>query len=286
LTVNVCAPMVIVPARVVPLGFAAALKLTVPVPLPVAPAVTVNQLVLLLTAVQEHPLGDVTVVDPVPPPARTDCDAGERLTVHGAAAWFTVNVCPPIVSVPARVVPLGFAAALKLTAPLPLPEAPAVMVSQLWLLLTAVHEHPVGDVTVVDPVPPAAMTDCDAGVRPTVHGAAAWFTVNVWPAMVSVPARVVPLGLAAALKLTVPLPLPVAPAVTLNQLVLLLTAVHVQPVGAVTFVAPVPPLAMTDCDVGATENVHGAAAWFTVKVCPAIMSVPLRGDPFELAATL
>jgi hypothetical protein len=78
--------MVMVPARVVPLGFAVALKLTLPLPLPVAPAVTVNQLVSLLTAVHEHPVGDVTVVDPVPPPATTDCDAGVSETVHGAAA--------------------------------------------------------------------------------------------------------------------------------------------------------------------------------------------------------
>jgi hypothetical protein len=78
--------MVIVPDRVVPFGFAAALKVTGPVPLPVAPAVTVSQLVLLLTAVHEHPVGDVTVVDPVPPPATTDCDVGASEKVHGAAA--------------------------------------------------------------------------------------------------------------------------------------------------------------------------------------------------------
>jgi hypothetical protein len=49
----------------------------------------------------------VTVVDPVPPPAATDCNVGASETVHGAGAWLTVNVCPPIVIVPARVVPLG-----------------------------------------------------------------------------------------------------------------------------------------------------------------------------------
>jgi hypothetical protein len=75
-----------VPARVVPLGFAAALKLTVPFPLPVAPAVTVNQLVLLLTAVHAHPVGDVTAVEPVPPAATTDCDVGASENVQGAAA--------------------------------------------------------------------------------------------------------------------------------------------------------------------------------------------------------
>jgi len=43
-----------------------------PLPLPDAPAVTVNQLVLLLTAVHAQPFCAVTLVDPVPPPATTD----------------------------------------------------------------------------------------------------------------------------------------------------------------------------------------------------------------------
>jgi hypothetical protein len=241
-------------------GLAAALKLTVPVPLPLAPAVTVSQLVLLLTAVHAQPVADVTVVDPVPPPATTDCDVGASENEHVAAAWFTVNVCAPMVIVPARVVPLGLIAALKLTLPVPVPLAPAVTVNQLVSLLTAVHAHPVGDVTDVDPVPPAAATDCDAGVRPTVHAAAAWLTVNVCPPIAIVPDRVVPLGFAAALKLTVPGPLPLAPAVTVSQLVLLLTAVHAHPAGVVTDVEPVPPPATTDWDVGVSETVHGAAA--------------------------
>ena len=78
--------------------------------------------------------------------------------VHGAAAWFTVNVCPPIVSVPLRWLVLVLAAALNATVPLPLPLAPLVTVSQDVLLLTPVHEQPVGAVTAVDPVPPLATT--------------------------------------------------------------------------------------------------------------------------------
>jgi hypothetical protein len=48
--------------------------------------------------------------------------------------------------------------------------------------------------------------------------------------------------------------------VTVNQPVSLLAAVYVQPVGDETDVDPVPPPATTDCDVGVSENVHGAAA--------------------------
>ena len=75
------------------------------------------------------------------------------------AACVTVNVWPPIVSVPLRGVPLGFAVALKATEPVPLPLAPLVTVSQDVSLLTPVHAHPAGAVTAVDPVPPPATTD-------------------------------------------------------------------------------------------------------------------------------
>ena len=66
-------------------------------------------------------------------------------------------------SVPLRWVPLGFAAALNDTVPFPLPLAPLVTVSHDVLLLTPVHEHPAGAVTVVEPLPPPAATDWLAG---------------------------------------------------------------------------------------------------------------------------
>ena len=63
----------------------------------------------------------------------------------------TVNVCVAIVIVPDRVVP-GFAATLKPTVPLPLPEAPDVTVIHCGAPLTAVHEQPAVVVTVTVPV--------------------------------------------------------------------------------------------------------------------------------------
>jgi hypothetical protein len=69
--------MLSVPLRCVPLGFAVALNATEPVPLPVAPLVTVNHPVLLLTPVHEQPAGAVTVVEPVPPPTANDWLVGE-----------------------------------------------------------------------------------------------------------------------------------------------------------------------------------------------------------------
>ena len=68
-------------------------------------------------------------------------------------------------------------------------------------------------------------------------------TVTVCPAMVRVPVREVVAVLAATLRLTVPLPEPLAPAVTVIQ-VALLVAVHAQPVPAVTVTLLGPPAAV------------------------------------------
>jgi hypothetical protein len=71
----------------------------------------------------------------------------------------TVNVLPPIVSVPVMGDVVVFAAAENPTVPLPDPDAPDVIVSQLVLLELAVHAHPAGAVTPTLPVPPAAGSD-------------------------------------------------------------------------------------------------------------------------------
>ena len=74
-----------------------------------------------------------------------------------------------------------------------------------------------------------------------------------------------------------PLPLPVAPDVMVNQEALLV-AVHAQPAVVVT-VAVLDPAAATGFRVvGATLKVQAAPCWVTVTVCPAIVKVPVRGD--------
>ena len=75
-------------------------------------------------------------------------------------------------------------------------------------------------------------------------------TLKLWPAIVNVPVRELVLLLAVALNATVPLPLPLAPPVTVNQ-DLLLTPVHAHPASDVTPVEPVPPPAGTEPLVGA-----------------------------------
>ena len=70
-------------------------------PVPVAPAVMVTQLALLV-AVHAQPVPAVTVTVSVSAAAVGLADAGEIVVTHGAPAWVIVNVLSPIVSVPVR----------------------------------------------------------------------------------------------------------------------------------------------------------------------------------------
>jgi hypothetical protein len=76
-------------------------------------------------------------------------------------------------------------------------------------------------------------------------------TVTVCPATVSVPVRWVVAVLAATVKLTPPLPEPVAPAVMVIQFALV-AAVHEQLVPDVTETVNVLPVDGADTDVGVT----------------------------------
>ena len=81
-------------------------------PVPVAPALTVIH-VALLVAVQAHPVVAVTVTVPVTAADVTLADAGEIVGTHATAACcVSVNVLPPIVTVPVRDVLAVFAATL------------------------------------------------------------------------------------------------------------------------------------------------------------------------------
>ena len=75
-------------------------------------------------------------------------------------------------------------------------------------------------------------------------------TVNVRPAIVSVPDRPVPLVFGAALNPTVPFPVPLLPDVIVSQLALL-AAVHPHPLDVDTAIeVPAPPAAVIDCATG------------------------------------
>ena len=155
-------------------------------------------------------------------------------------AWVTENVRPAIVRAPFLELVLVFAAALKLTDPLPVPVLPAVIVSQ-FAPLTAAHVQPVPAVTFVLPVPPVAPTAWDVGDKVNAQ-VPACETDSTWPPIVTVAVRELLNVFADALKPTEPFPLPDAPDVMVSQLALLV-AVQVQPVPAVTLTLLDPPAA-------------------------------------------
>src|SRR5262249_51591446 len=86
-------------------------------------------------------------------------------------------------------------------------------------------------------------------------GTPAWLAVNVWPAIVIVPLRAAPV-FAATEYVTVPLPVPLLPAVIVIHDALL-AAVHAHVVAdAVTVTLPVVAAAAGDALDGDSENVH------------------------------
>ena len=89
---------------------------------------------------------------------------------------------------------------------------------------------------------------------------------------------------AATVYATVPFPDPLPPLVTVIQEALL-APVHVQPVVVVTAVVNDPPAAAGVCTFGAIVKLQ-IPLCVTVSVCPAIVSVPVRGLVEVCAATL
>jgi len=146
-----------VPVRAAPV-FAAAVIETVPLPVPLAPAV-IDSHDALLVAVQVHPAAAVIVTGPVaPPPATTDRVVGFTEYEQLFAPCVIVTVWPAIVSVPVRAGPLLAATAIVML-PFPVPLAPeAIEIHET--LLCAVHAHPADAVTdTEDPVDPVAATE-------------------------------------------------------------------------------------------------------------------------------
>ena len=121
MTVKVCPATTSVPVRAPP-GFAAIVKPTVPLPVPLAPEVIVIQ---LSGVVAVHPHGDgavTAIVVPAPPGDPIDCVEGLMPNVHDKAGWLTLIVVPATVTLPLRALVLLLAATIW-TVPEPFPEA-------------------------------------------------------------------------------------------------------------------------------------------------------------------
>lgn len=109
-TTKLLPAMVSVALRAELVVLAAAKNDTVPAPLPLAPLLIVTH-EAPLAAVQPQPLLAATDTMLLPPLADIDAAAAVSEYEHGAASWVTVNVWPPIVSVPVRVTVPPFAVA-------------------------------------------------------------------------------------------------------------------------------------------------------------------------------
>jgi hypothetical protein len=195
------------------------------------------------------------------------------------------TICPATLIVAARLAPV-LGSTVKLTVPPPWPVAPPVIRTQV-AEAPAVHAHSEGALTATELLPPCVSKLREDGETEYVQLAApeSCEIVKLCPPAVTVPLREAP-ALAATEYPILPVPVPlVAPVTPIHDAVAV--AVQAHPAGAVMVNVPLPPLAPIDRLDGDKEYVHaatGALAWLTAKVCPAMVSVPLRWDP-ALAAT-
>jgi hypothetical protein len=243
-----------------PAVFAATLTTTLPLPTPLTPLAIVSHGAFDV-AVHAQFAVTLIVVVAASDPTLADEGAIAKLHVGVAAAWFTVNVCPAIVTVPLRAAGSGLAAAATVTVPVPVPLDPLAIVSH-GALAAALQLHEAADaVTVTVAFPAAAPRLAFGGAIVKVHGGggvADCVIVNVRPATVSVPDRSAP-PLAATVNGTVALPLPLVVLTVIHGT--LLDAVHEQPAyAASTRSVALPPDAPKFCVEGVTVNVHGSAA--------------------------
>src|SRR5512136_2072835 len=106
----------------------------------------------------------------------------------------------------------------------------------------ACQRQPDAELTLTDRVPPALETESLAGDKAYVHAGcdAAWETVTVEPATVSVPVRAALPIFGATMNVKVPEPDPETPGSTVIQLALL-AAVQAQPGPVVTVTVEAPP---------------------------------------------
>jgi hypothetical protein len=240
--------------------FAAMLTTTPPLPAPLTPLVIISHGAFDV-AVHEQFAVTLTVVVAGSGPTLVVAGAIEKLQVGTAAAWFTVNVCPAMVTVPLRATGSGFASAATVTVPLPVPLDPPGIVSHATLV-DALQLHEAADaVTVTVAFPASGPRLAFDGAIVNVHGGggvADCVIVSVRPATVSVPDRSAP-PLAATVNETVVSPLPLVVFSVIHGA--LLDAVHAQPAcAASTRSVALPPDAPKFCVEAVTVNVHGAAA--------------------------
>jgi hypothetical protein len=171
--------------------------------------------------------------------------------------------------VPVRAAPV-FCATLKLTKPLPVPPVDAPNNSHAAFDVV-VQAHAGADaVTANEPLPPVSANVCADGEIENVQGGgggAACVTVNVCPAIATVPVRAAPV-FAATVTATLALPVPLVRSTVIHAAPGVAVQAHVG-ADAVTATGPDPPVSGTFWLAGAIENVHGGGV---AAACVMVMS--------------
>jgi len=287
-TVNVWPPTVIVPVRAAPV-FAATLYAMVALPVPVAALVMVIH-GTPAAAVHGHVEPVVSANDPVEAPAAAVTVDGAIVKVQAgggggiAPDCVTPRATPAIVAAPCRAVFDGFAVSVNWTVPGPAPFAPAVTVIQS-ADEAAVHGHDPGIDTATDNDRASGPTENDAGesVAAQTADAPACEIVTFCPATETLPLRAAP-ALALTVTVTLPGPLPFAPAVTWIHSAWL-AAVHAQPPCESTRTVTDPPPAPTFADAGVAVNAQAAPSCEIVTWAVLTVIVPRRPPVSVFACT-
>jgi hypothetical protein len=223
-------------------GFGAAVRVTLPLPVLLA-VLRVSQACALVAVQAASGCEAVTVTVCAPPPAGAAQVVGVTVKVGVAAACVTATVWFPIVTVVLRLLALeGFTAAVSVRLPLPVPLA-VLRVSQACALVAVQAASVWEAVTVIVCAPPPAGAAQVVGVTVKLAVPAAWVTDTGWPARVAVALRLVRLdGFGAAVRVTLPLPLPLA-ALRVSQACALVAVQTASVCEAVTVIVCVPPSA-------------------------------------------
>ena len=210
----------------------------------------------------------VTVTLPEPPAGGADPEAALRVTEPTAPLCVKVKLLSPIVRVWERLETELLACAVQETA-----VAVRVVVSQAGGVLTVqvVKSAGVG-VTVMEPVAPAAATVAEVGLRESEPVAPDWERVKDLSPMVRVAEREVTELLALAVQLMV---LPVVETVSQAGGVLTVQVLKSAGVG-VTVMAPVPPGAGAEAEVGLRVREPVAPDWERAKDLSPMMRVAER----------
>ena len=169
---------------------------------------------------------------------------------------------------------------------MPLPDPPAELkVTHGTLLVLGGETQPAGACTVAIPIPPTAGNAWVACASEKLQLLPACITVNVCPATLIVPVRLLVDELGATVKLTVPGPMPIPGPLTVSQNEFGSGAAVQAHVGfkTPTLMVPLPAPEATEAFNGLTPN-RQPLSWLMTNDWPAIDSVALLATPSAFAA--